>query len=77
MGFAGELAGGAGSYIPFPVQRVQERYQSLESYLSRYEKAARQLARERYLLEQDVPALMEGAAARWKWTMSLDTADHP
>jgi hypothetical protein len=62
-----------GSYIAFPrttTERMEcgdpraailERYASFEEYRARFQSAAQQLAAERYLLEEDLPRLMEFA----------------
>jgi hypothetical protein len=68
-----------GSYLPFawtraereakgdPRPSVQERYRGREDYLGRVALAATALARERFLLPQDVPFVIERAAAHWDW----------
>ena len=66
-----------GSYIPFartkaerettgdPRLSVEERYRGREEYLGRVALAALALVRERLLLPQDVPVVLERAAAHW------------
>ena len=66
-----------GSYIPFartrvereqrrdPRLSVEERYASRADYLRRVNVAARQLVQERFLLADDVPALVERAGTHW------------
>src|ERR1019366_5525446 len=68
-----------GSFIPFartkaerlksgdPRLSIEERYQSKEDYLGRFEAAARALAEQRYLLPTDVPALANRGAAEWDY----------
>ena len=67
----------AGSYIPFPATRAQrertrdprrsieERYDSREDFLTRIESAGEALIGDRYLLEADLPAILERAAQHW------------
>ncbi len=70
-----------GAYIPFPVTRaerekagdpraaIEERYAGRADYLAKIELVARKLARERYVLDQDVPAIVAAAAKHWDWRM--------
>jgi hypothetical protein len=71
-----------GSYIPFAKTRVEreaagdsrrsieERYPSRASYLQRIETAAKELIKGRYLLEEDLPAII--AHAERHWTVATD-----
>jgi hypothetical protein len=73
------LAGVVGSYLPFartkaarqassdPRPSIEERYRDRDQYLGRVAGAALRLVRERYLLAEDVPFLLERAAAHWDW----------
>jgi hypothetical protein len=66
-----------GSFIPFaktaaerrqsgdPRLSVAERYASRDEYLGKFAEAALQLAHERFLLREDVPALLERAKREW------------
>lgn len=66
-----------GSYIPFaktaaerqksgdPRLSLAERYNGREDYLKRYQHAIEQLAREHWLLPEDVPAIMDRGAKEW------------
>ena len=68
-----------GSYLPFawtkaereakhdPRPSVEERYRGREDYLGRVALSAVALVRERFLLPQDVPFVLERAAAHWDW----------
>ncbi len=68
-----------GSYLPFawtkaerqakgdPRLSVEERYLGREDYLGRVALAAVALVRERFLLPQDVPFVVDRAAAHWDW----------
>jgi hypothetical protein len=72
----------AGSYIPFaktkadrektgdPRLSVEERYSSRADYVQRVEQAAKKLVGERYLLQEDVAAIVEAAGQQWDWTMN-------
>ncbi len=67
----------AGATIPFPRTRVEreargdprrsveERYASRADYLERVREAARALAREGYLLEEDIELSVAAAAKLW------------
>lgn len=68
-----------GSYLPFawteaereasgdPRFSVEERYRGREDYLGRVAVAAVSLVRQRFLLAEDVPFVLERAAAHWDW----------
>jgi hypothetical protein len=74
-----------GSYIPLPRTRadresardsrpsIEERYQTREQYLVRVSTAARELARQGYLLEADVASVVERADAHWGLAMGATT----
>ena len=74
------LAGVVGSYLPFartraareasgdPRPSIEERYPDRASYLGRIAEAALALKRDRLLLDEDVPFVIERAAAHWDWT---------
>jgi hypothetical protein len=78
IGASDELYSMVGSYIPFPRSKdekdtrksVQERYASRDEYLQKITAAARALAKDRYVLERDIPGIVEKAAAQWDYTMS-------
>jgi alpha/beta hydrolase family protein len=73
------LAGVVGSYFPFartraareasgdPRRSIEERYADRSGYLGRIAEAALALRRERLLLDEDVPVVIERAAAHWDW----------
>jgi hypothetical protein len=77
LGAPDEMFSMVGSYIPFartkaerektkdPRPSVEERYKSREDYLKRVESAAKTLVAGGYLLDQDVPKLVERGAAEW------------
>lgn len=68
-----------GSYIPFAATRaeresrgdtrraIDERYRSKNDYLRRIREAASALVKDRFLLEEDVAAVVDRAAAHWDW----------
>jgi hypothetical protein len=82
IGASEELFSMAGSWIPFartraerekrgdPRPSIGERYQGRDDYLQRVSAAARQLASRGYLLEQDVPKLVERAATQWDYVLN-------
>jgi hypothetical protein len=62
-----------------PRPSISERYGSKEAYLAKVQSAAAQLVRERYLLQTDVPKVMDRAAAMWQFAVepqSTDQAQH-
>ncbi len=77
IGAPGELQPTVGSYIPFTRTKaarlergdsrpsIEERYAGRRQYLERLMVAARELARQGYLLEQDLPSIMADGATRW------------
>jgi hypothetical protein len=66
-----------GSYLPLPRTKaerearrdprpsIEERYRDRDDYLRRVRGAAQDLVKERFLLEDDVPGVLERAAAHW------------
>ncbi|HVY64228.1 MAG TPA: alpha/beta hydrolase domain-containing protein [Gammaproteobacteria bacterium] len=77
LGGEGALYPLLGSYIPFhnsaasrtaahdPRPSIAERYASKQAYLDRVQAAAAGLVAERYLLAEDVPAVMDRAGRHW------------
>jgi len=65
LGAPDELYSMAGSFIPFPRAEIEKRYGSRDQYLKRVEAAARELARAGYVLERDVPLLLQRASRQW------------
>jgi alpha/beta hydrolase family protein len=76
----------AGSYIPFartraereknhdPRLSIEERYSGRDDYLRRVQEAANALAKNRYLLQEDVKPVVEEAGKHWDWTASTLTS---
>jgi len=72
-----------GSYLPFPrtaAERtksgdprpsIAERYSGEEDYLTRYRGATDQLVKERWLLKEDVPAVMARGKQEWRTAQTL------
>ena len=70
-----------GSYIPLsrtasdrkrtsdPRASIQERYRDKDQYLARVSTAARELIKEKYLLNDDLSAIMRDAARHWDYLM--------
>jgi hypothetical protein len=68
-----------GSYVPFaatkaareatrdPRRSIEERYRGVDDYLQRIRTAAEQLVRDRYLLEEDLEAILDRAKAHWTY----------
>lgn len=75
-----------GSLVPFarttadrartndPRKALDERYASKADYLGRATEAALSLAKQGYILREDVPALLERAAAGWDWVTQRPTS---
>lgn len=71
-----------GAYIPFPLTRaerektgdprlsVEERYASRAEYLAKITQVANRLAQERYVLQRDIPVIVEAAGKHWDWRMA-------
>jgi len=71
-----------GSYVPFdraradrektgdPRLSIEERYRNRQDYVRKVAAAAEELVRERFMIEEDVPRVVERAAARWDSLMS-------
>ena len=52
-----------------PRPSIEERYKGREDYVAKYEAAARSLAKSGYLVETDVPALVEQGGRQWDAVM--------
>jgi hypothetical protein len=76
-GGAGQILSMQGSTLPFAATRaererrgdprpsIEERYRDREDYLARVRADAEALARQRYILEEDVETVVANAAARY------------
>ena len=68
-----------GSYIPFaktatgreqshdPRPAIAERYRNYEDYILKYREAAEHLVQQRFLLPEDIPAVLRRGEAEWKY----------
>jgi hypothetical protein len=77
IGAPDELYSMAGSFIPFartqaermktgdPRLSLEERYPNKQSYLDKVQAAAGELVKQRYLLERDVPLVLDRASTEW------------
>ncbi len=77
IGAPDEMVSFLGSYLPFardraarrktgdPRRSIAERYADRQQYLARFRAAALTLVVDRWLLAEDLPALMERAAQEW------------
>ena len=49
-----------------PRLSIEERYKSQEEYMSKFEQAAKKLIEQRFLLQEDLPAILERGRLEWK-----------
>ncbi|MPY88699.1 MAG: hypothetical protein GEU99_12325 [Luteitalea sp.] len=89
LGAPDELFSMVGSCIPFarnraervrtgdPRPSIEERYENRQDYLDRVSAAATELVADGYLLERDVPAMVEQAALQWDYHMHATPDDVP
>ena len=49
-----------------PRLSIAERYKSQEEYMSKFEQAAKKLVEQRFLLQEDLPAILERGRLEWK-----------
>jgi hypothetical protein len=49
-----------------PRPSIAERYKSQEEYMSKFEQAAKKLIEQRFLLQEDLPAVLERGKLEWK-----------
>jgi hypothetical protein len=73
IGAPGHLLGNTGSYLPFDVAKIQNKFATKAQYLSCVEAAANSLVDRRLLLRQDVAKLMDLASRHWSWRMDTRT----
>lgn len=79
----------AGAYLPFPATRaerertkdprlsIEERYGSKDGYLAKVRESANSLAGERYILADDVDAIVQAAERHWDGIMGSAAAEAP
>jgi hypothetical protein len=82
IGAPNTLIAMAGAFIPFPATRAErertrdprqsiaERYGTRADYLKRIQESAQHLAQERYILQDDVPAIVQEAGRHWDSLMT-------
>jgi hypothetical protein len=82
LGAASEMFSMKGSYFPFsrtkserekrgdPRPSVAERYSGREEYIQRIRDSARTLIQQGYLLERDLPAILQLSGAEWDYVMT-------
>jgi len=80
IGQPDELLPLTGSFLPFPMTKtarekahdprrsIEERYESREHYQALVADAAAKLVQQRYLLNEDVPTVVERALTTWDTT---------
>ncbi len=68
-GFAGTRPSFIGSYIAWPRDRVLSRYRTADEYAGAYAAVAVALVRHRFLVADDLPALLEGAVKQWQFAL--------
>lgn len=85
IGAANELLKLQGAYIPFPQTTAEkqstgdprpallERYRDFDDYFTQYEAAVRKLVKQRYLLAEDVPLLLNRARDRRRLFVTSST----
>src|SRR5437868_14740997 len=49
-----------------PRPSIAERYTSQEEYMGKFEQAAKKLIEQRFLLQEDLPAILESGKLEWK-----------
>jgi hypothetical protein len=81
IGASNDLLDSAGSFLAFaagqdereaardPRRSIQERYETREAYLARYEGAGQELVDQGFLLPSDLPSVTERARLLWDWVM--------
>ncbi len=79
-----ELTDFRGTYIPLPRTRqeregnadprpsIEELYADKDDYMARAESAARSLVARGFLLQEDVPRVLERARRHWDWIFERD-----
>ena len=79
VGNPGDIYQILGSYIPFtrtraareasgdPRRSIEERYRGVDDYVQRVRSAAMELIRGRYMLEEDLDAVLARARSHWDY----------
>jgi hypothetical protein len=55
---------------------VEERYPSQEQYLAKFTEAANRLVRQRFLLQEDLPAVVQRGQREWDEVVGTGSARH-
>jgi hypothetical protein len=66
-GFPAYRASFLGSYIAWSKADVLARHRSRDEYLARFTDAAQALVRERFLVADDLPAIVDRGARHWEF----------
>ena len=89
IGAPHDMAGFVGAFLPLSLTRaerkasgdprlsLEERYASCSEYLGRYTEAAIELVRQRYLLAEDLPEMIEHAEELWDHVVSEARESRP
>lgn len=77
IGAPGELLANTGSYLPFPPPRIRKTFPTRDAYLRRLEAAAHQMVRDRFLLQEDVPAMIRLGGGIWEWALAVPNGSEP
>ncbi|MCU1258419.1 MAG: hypothetical protein JWO80_1304, partial [Bryobacterales bacterium] len=84
IGSPDELYSMQGSFLPFPRTKaereashdprlsIEERYPDKQAYMEKVNAAAKKLVSAGYLLERDVPKVVERSSAEWDYLMSAE-----
>jgi hypothetical protein len=67
IGFPDSRASFVGSYIPWTKSEIYKRYNSGEEWFGRFTLAAMNRIRERFLVIDDLPAILKRAGEEWDW----------
>jgi hypothetical protein len=85
IGAPNTLVAMAGAFIPFPATRAErertrdprqsiaERYGTRADYLKKIQESSQRLAKERYILQDDVPTIAQEAGRHWDFLMTPAT----
>ncbi|HZU24224.1 MAG TPA: alpha/beta hydrolase domain-containing protein [Bryobacteraceae bacterium] len=69
IGAPNQMYSMVGSFIPFSRAAIAKRYPDKSIYLDRITRAAEQLVSERFLLDEDIPAVRDRAARTWEYVL--------
>jgi hypothetical protein len=69
-GFGGSRPSFIGSYIAWPRDQVLSRYRTADEYAGAFAAAAVALVKQRFLVSDDLPGLLESAVKQWQFAAS-------